>query len=143
MIHDKVPSRHSKQVTIIERTGAAHSVFSNKLIISNRLTSFDRRFTTLPGAVSPSAVCDNRNDWKTKKWPIFFSIRIGWRHLFTLLFDRWDCKWPLALSSHYGIHSWTIDLNKLFVSHWTLKYQPPKAKLCGMSSIDLICVRKK
>lgn len=29
--------------------------------ISKRLTSFDNKLTTLPGAVSPNAVCDKRN----------------------------------------------------------------------------------
>lgn len=53
-------SRHNKQATIIVRTGAVHNTFKHKLIISNRLTSFDKRFTTFPDAVSPSAVWDNR-----------------------------------------------------------------------------------
>lgn len=57
-------SRHNKQATMMVRTGAVHNTFKHKLIISKRLTSFDRRLTTLPEAVSPSAVCDNRNTYK-------------------------------------------------------------------------------
>lgn len=142
MNHDEVPSCHSKQVTIIDRTGAVHSVFNNKLIISNRLTSFDRRFTTFPGAVSPRAVCDNRNDWKGSKKVM---RKLNQKcHSFTVPFYRRDCKSPLALSSHCDIHSWTTDSNKLFVSHWILRYRTPKAMLCvcGLSLIHLICVRE-
>lgn len=55
-------SCHNKIVTIIERTGAVHNEFTKWLIISKRLTSFDNKFTNLPGAVSASAACDNRKD---------------------------------------------------------------------------------
>lgn len=55
-------SCHSKHATMIESSGAIHIAFINNETHSKRLTSFDNRFTTLPGAVSPNAVCDNRSD---------------------------------------------------------------------------------
>lgn len=54
-------SCHSKTPAIIVINGAAHIAFITIDTTSKRFTSFDNRFTTLPGAVSPSAVCDNRN----------------------------------------------------------------------------------
>lgn len=51
-------SLHSKIPMTIESSGPVHIEFIHIVTHSNRLTSFERRFTTLPGDVSPSAVCD-------------------------------------------------------------------------------------
>lgn len=54
-------SAHNNPPTIRVSNGAVHIEFKNIVTQSNRLTSFERRLTTLPGAVSPSAVCESRN----------------------------------------------------------------------------------
>lgn len=54
-------SRHNNTPIISDSNGAAHNEFENNDNQSKRFTSFDSRFTSFPGAVSPSAVCDNRN----------------------------------------------------------------------------------
>lgn len=54
-------SFQSKHATIIANNGAIQIEFIFKSIYSKRLTSFDSRFTTLPGDVSPSAHCDKRS----------------------------------------------------------------------------------
>lgn len=54
-------SEYNKHATMIANNGAIQIEFIFKFIYSNRLTSFDSRFTTLPGDVSPSAHCDKRN----------------------------------------------------------------------------------
>ena len=53
-IHNKIP-------TINVSKGAVHIELRNIVTQSNRFTSFDSKFTTLPGDVSPSAVCESRN----------------------------------------------------------------------------------
>lgn len=53
-------SFHSKIATASDKSGPIHIELINNVTHSNRLTSFDNRFTTLPGDVSPSAVCDKR-----------------------------------------------------------------------------------
>lgn len=55
-------SFHSKHATMIESNGAIHIAFIHNETHSKRLTSFDNKLTTFPGAVSPSAVCDRRSD---------------------------------------------------------------------------------
>lgn len=47
--------------------GAVHKEFTKNIAQSNRLTSFDRRFTTFPGDASPRAVCDSRRDLNEEK----------------------------------------------------------------------------
>lgn len=55
-------SLYSMAATITVSNGAIHIAFIHSDTHSNRFTSFERRLTTLPGDVSPSAVCDNRRD---------------------------------------------------------------------------------
>lgn len=57
-------SVHSKYPTVTTRSGAVHIAFKNIDIASNRYTSFDRRFTTLPGDVFSSSACDNLKAFK-------------------------------------------------------------------------------
>lgn len=53
-------SRHSKMPIMIVNNGAVHIEFNSIEAKSKRLTSFDSKLTTFPGAVSPNALCDNR-----------------------------------------------------------------------------------
>lgn len=53
-------SRHNKIPIKRVIVGPIHMPCKSIVTHSNRLTSFDSRFTTLPGDVSPSAVCDKR-----------------------------------------------------------------------------------
>lgn len=53
-------SIHNRTVMIIVSTGPVHRAFKSNEAKSKRLTSFDNKFTTFPGAVSPKAVCDKR-----------------------------------------------------------------------------------
>lgn len=55
-------SVQSKKATTTVSSGPIHSEFKPKFKYSKRLTSFDSKFTTLPGVVSPRAVCVKRND---------------------------------------------------------------------------------
>lgn len=58
--------RHNKHATIIVNNGAIQIEFKFRNTYSNRLTSFDNKFITLPGDVSPSALCDKRNAYIQK-----------------------------------------------------------------------------
>lgn len=53
-------SLYSKMATKSVSNGAVNMKLRNVETISKRFASFDRRLTIRPGAVSPSAVCDNR-----------------------------------------------------------------------------------
>lgn len=52
-------SFHKIKPAIIVIIGDVHSGCITTDIISNRFTSFDSKFTSLPGAVSLRALCDN------------------------------------------------------------------------------------
>lgn len=60
-------SFHNIPPTTSVSIGAVHRVFAKNIAQSNRLTSFDKRFTTFPGDASPRAVCDSRSDLNEMK----------------------------------------------------------------------------
>lgn len=53
-------SLHNKQPTINVSNGDIHKALKKNDAQSNRFTSFESKFTTLPGDVSPRAVCERR-----------------------------------------------------------------------------------
>lgn len=58
-------SFHNMNAATVVISGAVHKACTVYVTVSNRLTSFDNKFTSLPGAVSFKAVCDKRRDYKT------------------------------------------------------------------------------
>lgn len=59
-------SVHKMYVATIVMSGDVHNGFNTTETISNRLTSFDNKLASFPGAVSHKALCDNCNDCKGK-----------------------------------------------------------------------------
>lgn len=110
-------SRHSKQLTIIESSGAVHIRFKHKLKISNRLTSLDRRFTTLPAAVSPSAVCERRNAFSlcmiNKIQLVYFYFSINW-----LIFTNLSINY--TANSHSDFHRIMISIHVSLIRAYCL-----------------------
>lgn len=58
-------SIHNRYEIINATNGPVHIEFIVRPTNSNRLTSFDNKFTTLPGDVPLRAVCDSRNVYDT------------------------------------------------------------------------------
>lgn len=95
-------SCHSKIPVIKLAKGADHIEFKNIVTVSNRLTSFDSKFTTFPGAVSPSAVCDSRKAFEKQSYCNCIYLLNEYQHQIDLLFYKLCCKQQLELSFHCG-----------------------------------------